>query len=463
MTLHGRDVLQTLDDAYRQAESQAQQNQNQLSALQGKHSDASRQLREAYAAIVRARRQDPSAGRNALDTTDKWLAQADAKRQADYQDLLSRLGAATKDAASEDAQHEQAVVRNRSAKEAWARARATMRAALAPQEGFAQHLARQADAVRRSQAVDEHLDEISNTTQTLEKQCMADPLFAYCYNRNVGTAQASGWWFVRALDRLVARSVDYYSNRSLLLGAREDLQKWVQHQALMRNELNEANAVVEKAIDVALENPEGVALSTELSSAGQSLEKAVLEKDKAHARVAMLSSDKALFDQEQDPVSLEMNKRLLHAVENASDASLARAVLETADKSDDREASKVAQLRNNIPQLTSQITQASAQAEQAQESAQRLRKLVSDFRSRGFADTYSRFDYGFDPAQLATQVMLGRITVSSALGQCSQSHRDVTPPPPPPPPPPSSYGGGGGFSSGGSIGGGGGFSTGGRF
>lgn len=465
MSLHGRDVLQTLDGAYRQAESEAQKTQSQLSSVQGEHSDASRQLREAYEAIAQARRQDPSVDRTALDAVDRWLSQAAAKREDDYRDLLDRLASATSDASSKDDQHAQNADRNRNAKEAWARARSTMRTVLADQANFAKHLTRQSDAVRRSQAVDEHLDEIVKTTEAFEKQCMADPLFAYCYNRQVGTPQASGWWLVRALDRAVARSFDYYSNRALLLNAREDLQKWVQHQSLMRNELIEAQAVVEKAIDDALENPEGRALFSELESSIQSLEKALLEKDKAHARVAMLSSDKDLFDKEQDPISQEMKKRLLAAVESASDAALSRAVAETTDQSDDRAASKVSQLRRKLPELSSQITQISALAEQTQESAQRLRKLVNDFRSRGFDDTYSRFDYGFDPAQLATQVMLGRISVSSALGQCSQSHRDVTPPPPPPPPPPSSggYGGGGGFSSGGSIGGGGGFSTGGRF
>lgn len=467
MSLHGRDVLSTINSTYQEAAERAEKSRSHLSDLQSEHSSASRDLRNAYDAIVSARHDDPLVDRSALESVDRWLVQSANKRKDDYEKIVDRLSGAGASAAESDERHEAASERNRRAIDAWKRARASMRDVLGQQEAFATHLDRQSSAVRRSQAVDEHLDEITKATREFEKACMADPVFVYCHERNVGTEKAQGWWLVRGLDRLVARSNNYYASRAHLLGAREDLDNWVRHQALMSQELSEANAVVEKAIDEALLSPEGRELSEELANAKATLAEVGKDRDQAHARVAMLENEKALYDQEQDPLFLEMEKKLLAAVERASDRDLERAASETRDSSDDRAAVRVAELRQKIPQLNAEITRANKSAEADKENADRLRKFISSFKSQGFDDRYSRFDYGFDATRIATQVMLGQMSVSSAIGKCDHAHRDVTPPPPPPPSysPSPSWGGGssGGFSSGGSIGGGGGFSTGGRF
>lgn len=467
MSLHGNSVFQTLNGAFESANRSADQSREHLAGLNQHHSNALRQLRDAYDVIVKARLKNPSEDHAALRKVDSWLMNAANQRQQEYQDIVSRLDQAQKDAAQKDEGYRNAITRHDRAELEWKNARDSVRDFLSGQDAFRVATERHAEAVRRSEAVDEHLDEITKTTEDFEKICMADPLFVYCHERNVGTHQAAGWWLVRGLDRAVARANNYYDNRATLLDAKADLKKWVEHQSLLTAELSESHAAVEKAIDEALENPEGKKISSELSESEASMQQSALARDQSHARVAMLKSNKDAYDQDRDPISIEMEKNLLSAVEKATSATLLRAASETSDASDDRAAAKVVELRKEIPRLVKQINEADKKANEDQEKARSLHQLATEFKRQGFDRRYSRFNHGFDPIQMANHVLLGRMTVASAIHYCASAHRDVTPPPPPVYSSSSSssgsFGSSGGFKSGGGFSGGGGFKTGGRF
>lgn len=463
MSIYGSQVLSEIEAAHSRAASQAKSDSGILEDLQNQHASANAQLREAYEKLMQVRTQDPRAKREGLAEVDAWLREAATKRERDYQAILVQLTQAKALAAQFDQAHASHTKIQQAAKQAWAAARlSTVEDLSATDPDFIKAQQRVADAVRRSQAVDTHLEEITAATDAFVAQCKSDPLFEYCSSRRVGLADSAGNLLTRGLDRIVARVSGYYDNRKLLTDAQQDLERWIKHQALLHVELEDARARVEQAVDEALETQAGQDIYLALVDASAQLEKTSSSRKEAHANASQLQSQKQEFDREQDPQSRQMRDRLFAAISKASDKALRVAAAETASREDDEAAQVVALLRSKIPALSLEITRAKEKTEASAAQAKRLASLASGFSSRGYSGRYSRFDYGFDANSLITGVMLGQMSVNQAMGHASSSHRDVTPPPPPPP----SYSSGsssGGFSSGGGFGGGGGFSTGGGF
>lgn len=464
MSIYGSQVLSDIELAHGRARDEVRTAQEALSQWQNRHATATSELQEAYEQLMLVRTQNPQAKREGLADVDAWLLVAAQKREASYEALLTQLTQANALASQLDQVEAVHAKANNDAQAAWDNARQSMRETLAREDqDFIQAEQRVADAVRRSRAVDTHLEEISATTKAFVSQCDADALFQYCARRRVGLAGCEGNFLTRALDRLVARASGYYQNRKLLTDAEQDLDQWVKHQALLRVELATARAHVEQSIDTSLETPAGRKLSDTLEEAVAQLSNTQDARKRAHDQASLLASQKEEFDQEQDPQSRQMRDRVFEAIASASDKVLSAAAAETTSIEDDRAALSVAKLRKQIPTLSQEVERATEQAEQAAAQSKRLATLASNFSSRGYGGHYSRFDYGFDTGALITGVMLGRMSVNQAMGRMDTSHRDVTPPPPPPPSPSYGSSSSGGFSSGSGFGGGGGHSTGGGF
>ena len=466
MSIHGSEVLSQIEKARSAVAAQASATSRKLDELRNQHAHATSQLQQAYLTITQARTGQPGAQRKALSEVDNWLAAQANVRQGEGEALARRLRVAREEAsASGEHVRECAKTLNR-AQEAWDGARRTMHDTLALNDAdFRAAIARQDDAIRRSQAVDEHLDEMTATTERFASACNEDPLFAYCAKRKVGLVDCEGNFLTRPLDRLVARVAGYYKHRQMLIDAQADLQQWVRHQALLHAELNDARQQLEKRIDYSLRSETGSALAHALSSAKVEMEKANRRHAAAQVELGLLVSQEQEFKQERDARAVEMRARVLDAISQASNAELARAASETPSREDDTAASLAATLRPMLPALEGKIQQVQADLASVEEQGKRLSTLVSRFKGEGYDRRYSRFDYGFNAETLVSGVLLGQMSVGQAMGRCESAHRDVTPPPPPPSSSPS-FGSGsssGGFSSGGGFGGGGGFSTGGGF
>lgn len=471
MTTNGNDVAKKISRARDELREELRQNEASSSSLRSRISAARQKLSDAYEIVAQVRRADPRHAK-ALAKTDRWLADKAEERKAQHKQIKHNLDAATVRATEIARAHAVAIEALDNATAAWAQARQSVREELADDDAFQQALARQADAISRSDMVDEHLIQIEQAASKMEQACMSDPLFQYCFDRQVGFTEASGWWLTKMLDRMLARSIGFYGNRQRLLDVRADLEGWSSHQLATHHELDAANEQVERLIDQKLESPEGKAISNAKQDAIAEEARLSAELDRARSKVAMFKNDLANHEGMRDRIAVEMAKVLIDAVERADGQTLLRAAAETKAKDDDQAVRSIISLRQEIPGLEEELEK----VEHAQkETASRLRRVEDfhdKFRRNNYQGSYSRFDHGFDINALIAGIIVGRMSVGDAMGQCRRYHRDVTPPPPPSPRPYSSsssmggFGssGGGGFRTGGSFGGGGGgFRTGGRF
>lgn len=293
----------------------------------------------------------------------------------------------------------------------------------------------------------------------------SDPLFAYLHRRGFLTEGYRGNRLTVMLDRWVARLCDYPNNWKtyrLLQQLPEFLEKLATNTAATEQQANLAL----KAYETAAAQAAGVhRAEAEVAAAERRVEQAQTARRTLTAELTQVADQIGAFSTGEDVYSREAHRAILGDLSDDSMAELTRKALETASPEDDAAVERIHAHRRQADELRERIAEYSPGFDTLRQQRESLTRLIEEFKTRGYAGSYSKFRTGLDLDALLAGYLAGRLRRTSVLDDLKRAHYTDSPSYSSRSSSSSSSGagfGGGGFSTGGGFGGGG-FRTGGGF
>ncbi|WP_207537883.1 hypothetical protein [Sabulicella rubraurantiaca] len=288
---------------------------------------------------------------------------------------------------------------------------------------------------------------------------LADPLFAYLWERGYGTARYRAGTLTRMLDGFVARVARFEPARRAFALLDELPERLAEHARRMEEEVREAGAALlaherRNAADLP-EEGEAATLRAALEQAEDALEA-------AHAALAETERRRAALAAGEDAATQEASALLAQALAAESLRTLREAAERTPTPEDDALVAQMIPLRQERAELEQQIAMRRLEAQTAREHVEQLLALRQEMRQRGYSQDHWNMGSEALLGLLLGQVLAGALSRGGFWDRMEQ-HRI-----------PGGGGpwggpwgdgggfGGGGFRTGGTIGGGG-FRTGGSF
>jgi outer membrane murein-binding lipoprotein Lpp len=286
---------------------------------------------------------------------------------------------------------------------------------------------------------------------------LADPLFAYLWNRGFGTPAYQGGGITRLMDGFVARVAAYEPARRNY-AALTDLPAKLADHALHLRELAAAEAAKLDAMEEAAAVAAGGPDATTLERLRKDADAAEQAAEAADARLRDAAARHATMAAGQDEGARETVARIEAALQREDIAALREAAARTPSPHDDALVARIERLETERWRLAQAIEQRRALLVAAQQRAAQAEELRREYRQRGYGGGAAG-DMGAG-GQAMLGALLGQV-LSGALNRDTFMDRMGGGRPPDP----WRRGGGGPWGGGGGSGsgGGGGFKTGGGF
>jgi hypothetical protein len=481
--LNGSQLLQSFDERLARAEREAAATQAEADGL-GRRINALRQAEaQALRELARLRLdmlgQDGGAAVEKLDaasTRARALLEERARgAEAAEAELAERRRAVQE--ASEARDREARRLQEAEAAAAQALAAARERLAADPEWIRLRDLA--AEAARTAQHAAQKADFAREDRETKGRPYLADPLFAYLWNRGYGTAAYRAGSFTRMLDGFVARVARYEPARRSYALLVELPDRLAAHAARMQQVADERRA----ALAAHERRSTTEATGADLAGLRAALDRAEDALEAAHAALSETEHRRAALTDE-DATMREAMAVLQSALSQEGIRTLREAAARTPTPRDDAIVARMAHAGAERAALEPQINQRRAEAQAARARVQQLLSLRQEMRQRGYGGGHWNFGDGALLGVLLGQVLGGALSRGGFWDRLEQHRIPGGGPwgvpsggpwgaPSGPWGVPSDGGwdggdmggsfGGGGFSTGGGFGGGGGFKTGGSF
>lgn len=298
----------------------------------------------------------------------------------------------------------------------------------------------------------------------------SNPLFTYLVKRNFDPSKRNGG-LTQRLDGWVARVVHYRENKknfdylNVLPG---EMEKEIERRRAAVEGLAQQVARLEEETAARHNLPVVMEQGIELGKRREHIMQDMDETDQTFARYA---EERQQLDNTKGAYHQNAIQRLTQYLRGQSIEELMQRARETEDPDDDRLVQRIDATGNEIEEWKGRVRESRKEQEGILKNLKNLKDIESDFTTKDYEASRSRFPDGFDIDGLLTGLLLGRYSRSSVWDEIDsdqyfkprETYRSSYS---------SSWGsssssssggfGGGGFSGGGGFGGGG-FSTGGGF
>lgn len=242
----------------------------------------------------------------------------------------------------------------------------------------------------------------------------ADPLFAYLWQRQYGTATYRAGLVARALDGWVARLIRYQEaarNYRLLLALPAHLRR---HADALAAEATQARADLEHFERAAIDDAGIGALEAKLAQADETIDASARQIAAEESTHAELLRQRGEFAEGRDEYTRRALVLLNQAIAGASTAALDRAVGSTPDPRDDQAAAAIGESREAQRALDEQIRQCRREHDERLASLARVEELRRRFREERYDGRDSDFDDDLDWDNVVGGVMRGVLEMTRA-------------------------------------------------
>jgi hypothetical protein len=488
--MNGLQMLESVDQRLCQAESEAAAAQGELDWLLSRRDYARAEEAAALRALAQIRlgslRNGP-ADIQRLDETDAKVKMLMAQREAAIAAAKSELAAMDPALAAAELERERHAAALRTVEAGAERALADSRDAVLADPAWQA----KRNTAEMAERVQEHAEQKAafalKDSEEKGKPYLADPLFKYLWERHFGTPQYRVAFFVRLIDRWVARVARFEPARRDYATLTELPRQLADHALRMREAAEAATAsVTDHARQIA-----GLPAIGEVAGLRQALDNAEAHLDTVKADTETVKARLAASTSGDDALTRDAVAALEAALGQTSLQSLRAAAARTPMIEDDAIVASLEQATAVRIEAEQMLVQRRAGVQAAQAQVQELRQIRQEMRQRGYGQ--SRWNFG-DNAMVG--LLLGELlrgalsrgsfwdrlnqqrmpdpwnqgTGGGILQAPRQSHPGSWNLPPmhnpwgqPGGPGTGGGFGGGGFRTGGRIGGGGGFKSGGSF
>jgi hypothetical protein len=417
--LSGMELMASVDERLRRAETTAAAAQADLDWLIARRDRARSAEASSLRALAQLRLGMLKAGSNELQRLDEADAQAQAllaKQAADVAAAEADLEtheATLQTAEAERDQHAEAIRKLDTESE---RALAVARERVL---GDPQWQAKQ-EAAEAAGRVAEHAEQKAafavQDSEVKGKPYLADPLFAYLLRRGFGTPQYRAGFFVRFMDRWVARVARFEPARRNYAALTDLPGQLSAHAVRMRAAAGAAAAHVgDYARQIA-----GLPTTQEVATLRQSLEASEAKVETAQAAVDAAASRRAELTAGEDPHTRGAMQALESALGQASLQELRAAASRTPTLEDDAMVAELEQAHGARVQAEGQLGQRRQEVEIAQDELRKLREIRQGMRQQGYAQHRWNMSDGALVGLLLSEVMRGTLSRGGFLERLNQ-------------------------------------------